>query len=79
LTARRELLESHAGVREKYGRPKWEYQRYNALTMLMSGMKNGELSMRLRSAAMAAVMIYQASDPYGRSCYNPLALRAMDD
>jgi hypothetical protein len=26
---------------------------------------------------MAAVMIYQASDPYGRSCYNPLALRAM--
>jgi hypothetical protein len=51
LTARRELLESHAGVREKYGRPKCEYQRYNALTMLMSGMKNGELSMRLRSAA----------------------------
>jgi malate synthase len=26
---------------------------------------------------MAAVMIYQASDPYGRSRYNPLALRAM--
>jgi malate synthase len=26
---------------------------------------------------MAAVMIYQASDPYGRARYNPLALRAM--
>jgi malate synthase len=26
---------------------------------------------------MAAVMIYQQSDPYGRSQYNPLALRAM--
>jgi malate synthase len=26
---------------------------------------------------MAAVMIYQAADPYGRSRYNPLALRAM--
>jgi malate synthase len=26
---------------------------------------------------MAAVMIYQTSDPYGRSRYNPLALRAM--
>jgi malate synthase len=26
---------------------------------------------------MAAVMIYQAGDPYGRSRYNPLALRAM--
>src|SRR5436853_3854312 len=26
---------------------------------------------------MAAVMIYQQGDPYGRSRYNPLALRAM--
>ncbi len=26
---------------------------------------------------MAAVMIYQPADPYGRSRYNPLALRAM--
>jgi len=53
------------------------YQRYNALIMLMAGMKNGELSQGAPIGGMAAVMIYQAADPYGRSKYNPLALRAM--
>jgi malate synthase len=53
------------------------YQRYNALIMLMTGMKNGELSQGAPIGGMAAVMIYQPSDPYGRSRYNPLALRAM--
>ncbi|HMF90416.1 MAG TPA: malate synthase [Candidatus Angelobacter sp.] len=53
------------------------YQRYNALVMLMAGMKNGELENGAPIGGMAAVMIYQVSDPYGRSRYNPLALRAM--
>jgi malate synthase len=53
------------------------YQRYNALMMLMAGMKNGELENAGPIGGMAAVMIYQAGDPYGRSRYNPLALRAM--
>lgn len=53
------------------------YQRYNALLMLMAGLKNGELSNAAPIGGMAAVMIYQASDPYGRSRYNPLALRAI--
>ncbi len=53
------------------------YQRYNALLMLMAGMKNGELTQAAPIGGMAAVMIYQPSDPYGRSRYNPLALRAM--
>jgi malate synthase len=53
------------------------YQRYNALTMLMAGMKKGELENAAPIGGMAAVMIYQPSDPYGRSRYNPLALRAM--
>ncbi len=53
------------------------YQRYNALLMLMAGMKNGELRTAAPIGGMAAVMIYQSSDPYGRSRYNPLALRAM--
>jgi len=53
------------------------YQRYNALMMLMAGMKHGELSQGAPIGGMAAVMIYQPSDPYGRSKYNPLALRAM--
>jgi malate synthase len=53
------------------------YQHYNALIMLMAGMKNGELSQAAPIGGMAAVMIYQANDPYGRSRYNPLALRAM--
>jgi malate synthase len=53
------------------------YQRYNALMMLMAGMKNGELENAAPIGGMAAVMIYQPTDPYGRSQYNPLALRAM--
>ncbi|MGC2697387.1 MAG: malate synthase [Candidatus Angelobacter sp.] len=53
------------------------YQRFNALMMLMAGMKNGELENGAPIGGMAAVMIYQAGDPYGRSRYNPLALRAM--
>src|ERR1700680_4122932 len=53
------------------------YQKYNALVMLMAGMKNGELSPGAPIGGMAAVMIYQPSDAYGRSQYNPLALRAM--
>jgi malate synthase len=53
------------------------YQRYNALMMLMAGMKNGELENAAPIGGMAAVMIYQPADPYGRSRYNPLALRAM--
>jgi malate synthase len=53
------------------------YQRYNALIMLMAGMKNGELENAAPIGGMAAVMIYQPSDAYGRSKYNPLALRAM--
>src|SRR5215469_4568550 len=53
------------------------YQRYNALVMLMAGMKNGDLENAAPIGGMAAVMIYQPGDPYGRSRYNPLALRAM--
>jgi malate synthase len=53
------------------------YQRHNALMMLMAGMKNGELSQGAPIGGMAAVMIYQANDTYGRSRYNPLALRAI--
>ncbi len=53
------------------------YQRYNALMMVMAGMKNGELRNAAPIGGMAAVMIYQPGDPYGRSRYNPLALRAM--
>jgi malate synthase len=53
------------------------YQRYNALMMLMAGMKNGEFSHGGPIGGMAAVMIYQPADPYGRSKYNPIALRGM--
>ena len=53
------------------------YQRYNGLMMLMAGMKNGELTQGAPIGGMAAVMIYQPGDAYGRSRYNPLALRAM--
>jgi len=53
------------------------YQRYNALLMLMAGLKDGELSNAAPIGGMAAVMIYQPSDPYGRNRYNPLALRAI--
>jgi malate synthase len=53
------------------------YQQYNALMMLMAGMKNGRLTQGAPIGGMAAVMIYQPADSYGRSRYNPLALRAM--
>ena len=53
------------------------YQRYNALTMLLAGTKDGALTQASPIGGMAAVMIYQGSDPYGRSRYNPLALRAI--
>ncbi|WP_248360647.1 aldolase/citrate lyase/malate synthase family protein [Anaeromyxobacter oryzae] len=53
------------------------YQRYNALLMLMAGLKDGVLENAAPIGGMAAVMIYQPGDPYGRSRYNPLALRAM--
>jgi malate synthase len=53
------------------------YQRWNALVMLMAGMKGGRLENAAPIGGMAAVMIYQPADPYGRSRYNPLALRAM--
>ncbi len=53
------------------------YQRYNALLMLMAGMKDGEFGNAAPIGGMAAVMIYQGNDPYGRSQYNPVALRAI--
>ena len=51
------------------------YQRYNALMMLMAGMKHGELTQGAPIGGMAAVMMYQPSDVYGRSRYNPVAMR----
>ncbi len=53
------------------------YQRYNALLMLMAGMKDGELTNASPIGGMAAVMIYQPGDPYGRHRNNALALRAV--
>ena len=53
------------------------YQRYNALIMLMAGMKHGELTQGAPIGGMAAVMMYQPSDVYGRSRYNPVAMRAI--
>ena len=53
------------------------YQRYNALVMLMAGMKHGEFTQGAPIGGMAAVMMYQPSDIYGRSRYNPVAMRAV--
>jgi malate synthase len=53
------------------------YQRYDALLMLMAGLKDGELTNAAPIGGMAAVMIYQPGDPYGRHAYNPVALRAI--
>lgn len=53
------------------------YQRYNALVMLMAGIKNGEFSQGGPIGGMAAMMIYPKGDGYGRSRYNPIALRAI--
>ena len=47
------------------------YQRYNALLMLMAGMKDGELANAAPIGGMAAVMIYQPGDPYGRAALQP--------
>jgi malate synthase len=53
------------------------YQRYNGLTMLMAGMKHGELTQGAPIGGMAAVMMYQPGDVYGRARYNPFAMRAV--
>ncbi len=53
------------------------YQRYNALNILMAAMKNGELTQGAPIGGMAAVMMYQSGDAYGRSRYNPVAMRAV--
>lgn len=53
------------------------YQRYNAQTVLMAGMKKGELTQGAPIGGMAAVMMYQANDAYGRARYNPVAMRAV--
>jgi malate synthase len=53
------------------------YQRYNALMMLMAGLKHGEFTQGGPIGGMAAVMMYQSSDVYGRSRYNPVAMRAV--
>ena len=53
------------------------YQRWDALLMLMAGMKDGAAETAAPIGGMAAVMIYQEGDPYGRSRYNTLALRAI--
>ncbi len=53
------------------------YQRYNALLMLMAGMKDGRMSQGGPIGGMAAMMIYPKNDVYGRAKYNPIALRAI--
>ena len=53
------------------------YQRYDALLMLMAGMKGGALENAAPIGGMAAVMIYQPGDPYHRHLYNPVAIRAI--
>src|ERR1035441_3785481 len=53
------------------------YQRYNALTMLMAGMKHGELTQGAPIGGVGAGMIYHPSDAYSPSRYYPVALRAV--
>lgn len=50
------------------------YQKYNALMMLMAGLRNGEAD-SAPVGGMAAVMLYPATDPYRRNKYNLKALR----
>jgi len=50
------------------------YQRYNALLMLMAGMKKGEAD-AAPVGGMAAVMLYPKTDPYSRYRFNQKALR----
>ena len=53
------------------------YQRYNALLNVMAGIKDGELKNGAPIGGMAAVMLYQKSDAYGRHRHNAVTLRAM--
>lgn len=50
------------------------YQKYNALMMLMAGLKDGEPS-AAPVGGMAAVMLYPATDPFKRNRFNFKALR----
>jgi malate synthase len=43
----------------------------------MMGLKDGAFTHAAPIGGMAAVMIYQPGDPYGRHAYNPVALRAI--
>jgi malate synthase len=43
----------------------------------MAGMKNGDLTQGAPIGGMAAVMMYQPGDGYGRARYNPVAMRAV--
>jgi malate synthase len=53
------------------------YQRYNALITLMAGIgRDGKLN-AAPVGGMAAVMLYQPTDPYSRHIYNARALRAI--
>lgn len=52
------------------------YQKYNALMMLLAGAKNGEAD-AAPVGGMAAVMLYQQTDPFGRYKYNAKALRSI--
>lgn len=53
------------------------YQRYNALTNLMAGMKGRDQKNGAPIGGMAAVMLYPDTDPYARNRHNPVTLRAM--
>ncbi len=53
------------------------YQRYNALLNVMAGVKDGELKNAAPIGGMAAVMLYQKTDPYSRYRHNAVTLRAM--
>lgn len=52
------------------------YQKYNALMMLLAGMKDGEAD-AAPVGGMAAVMLYPQTDPFGRHKYNAKALRGI--
>ncbi|MCS7118027.1 MAG: malate synthase [Thaumarchaeota archaeon] len=52
------------------------YQRYNALLMLMAGLKDGE-ARAAPVGGMAAVMLYPKTDYYGRHRYNSRAVRSI--
>jgi len=52
------------------------YQKYNALMMLLAGMKDGEAD-AAPVGGMAAVMLYPQTDPFERHKYNVKALRGI--